>query len=59
MRVYILKIPSLNSFQAIVPLMGQKKGVLFLWGHISLKKTVLSPPIERQHKPFQKHVSPY
>jgi hypothetical protein len=26
-----------NSFQAIAPLTGQKKGVLFLRGHISLK----------------------
>jgi hypothetical protein len=51
-------ISFLNSFQAIVLLTGQEKGVL-LRGCISLKKLVLLPPIESQYKPFQKHVSSY
>jgi hypothetical protein len=47
-----------NSFQAIVPYMGQKKGVLFTGVYLP-QKSVLEPPIERQYKPFQKHVSSY
>jgi hypothetical protein len=48
-----------NSFQAIVPLMGQETGVLFSMGVYLPQKSVLLPPIESQYKPFQKHVSSY
>jgi hypothetical protein len=48
----------INSFQAIVPLTGQEKGDLFYGGYLP-QKSVLSPPIESQYKPFQKHLSSY
>jgi hypothetical protein len=47
-----------NSFQAIVPLTGQEKGSFFTGVYLP-QKSVLSPPIESQYKPFQKHVSSY
>jgi hypothetical protein len=45
----------INSFQAIVPLTGQEKGSFFTGAYLP-QKSVLSPPIERQYEPFQKHV---
>jgi hypothetical protein len=45
-----------NSFQAIVPLTGQEKSSFFTGMYLP-QKSVLSPPIESQYKPFQKHVS--
>jgi hypothetical protein len=47
-----------NSFQAIAPYMGQEKGSFFMGVYLP-QKSVLSPPIERQYTPFQKHVSSY
>jgi hypothetical protein len=54
-----IRVLLVNSFQAIVPYMGQEKGVLFFTGVYLPQKLVLSPPIESQYKPFQKHVSSY
>jgi hypothetical protein len=48
----------LNSFQAKVPYMGPEKGSFFTGVYLP-QKSVLPPPIERQYKPFQKHVSSY
>jgi hypothetical protein len=48
-----------NSFQAIVPLTGQEKRGPFFTGAFLPQKLDLEPPIERQYKPFQKHVSSY
>jgi hypothetical protein len=50
--------PFISSFQAIVPYMGQEKGSFFTGVYLP-QKSVLSPPIESQYKPFQKHVSSY
>jgi hypothetical protein len=49
---------AVNSFQAIVPYMGQEKESFFTGVYLP-QKSVLLPPIERQYKPFQKHVSSY
>jgi hypothetical protein len=49
----------LNSFQAIVPLTGQEKGVLFFTGTYLPQKTDLLSPLERQYNSVQKHVSSY
>jgi hypothetical protein len=49
---------TINSFQAIVPYMGQEKGVLFKGVYLP-QISVLSPPIERQYLSVQKHVSSY
>jgi hypothetical protein len=41
--IVFIGLGSINSFQAIVPLTGQEKGVLFLRGHISLKTWSFRP----------------
>jgi hypothetical protein len=43
----------------MVPLAAPLFGVLFFTGAYLPQKSVLSPPIESQYKPFQKHVSFY
>jgi hypothetical protein len=48
----------LNSFQAMLPYMGAKKGSFFT-GVFLPQKLVLLSPIKTQCKPFQKHVSSY
>jgi hypothetical protein len=47
-----------KSFQAKVPYMGPEKGSFFMGVYLP-QKSVLSPPIDSQYKPFQKHVSSY
>jgi hypothetical protein len=48
----------INSFQAMLPYMGAKKGSFFT-GVFLPQKSVLLPPVKTQYKPFQKHVSSY
>jgi hypothetical protein len=57
--LWLSTIPNqINSFQAIVPLMGQEKGSFFTGAYFP-QKLVFLPPAERQYKPIQKHVSSY
>jgi hypothetical protein len=44
----LVVVAAVNSFQAIAPHMGQKKGVLFTGVYLP-QKPVLLPPIERQY----------
>jgi hypothetical protein len=44
---------AINSFQAIVPLTGQEKGVLFLRGCISLKNRSYRPLLRASTSPFK------
>jgi hypothetical protein len=49
----------LTGFRLLPQYWGRENGVLFLRWCISLKNWSYRPPIERQCKPFQKHVSSY
>jgi hypothetical protein len=46
-------VSGVNSFQAIVPLTGQEKGVLFLGGCISLKNRSCCPLLRASTSPFK------
>jgi hypothetical protein len=50
---------TLNRIPVIAPILGQRKWGPFFAVVYLPQKLVLSPPIERQYKPFQKHVSSY
>jgi hypothetical protein len=49
----------INRIPVIAPILGQRKWGPFFAVVYLPQKLVLSPPIERQYKPFQKHVSSY
>jgi hypothetical protein len=48
----------INRTPAIGSILSHEKGVLFIGVYLP-QKSVLSPPIESQYKPFQKHVPSY
>jgi hypothetical protein len=49
---------SLTAFKLLSHIWDRKKGSFFTWVYLP-QKLALSPPIESQYKPFQKHVSSY
>jgi hypothetical protein len=49
---------SVNSFPAIGSILSHEKGILFRGLYLP-QKLVLAPPLEREYKPFQKHVPSY
>jgi hypothetical protein len=55
--IIISKI-SLTAFKLLSHIWDRKKGSFFTGVYLP-QKSVLEPPIERQYKPFQKHVSSY
>jgi hypothetical protein len=48
-----------NRIPVIAPILGQRKRGPFFKGVYLPQKLVLLAPIERQYKPFQKHVPSY
>jgi hypothetical protein len=54
-----LKKIFINRIPVIAPILGQRKWGPFFTVVYLPQKSVLSPPIERQYKPFQKDVSSY